>query len=180
MPVKSRLVLCFFATAALSACGSPGVPVPPSLELPKPVKDLRAVRKGDKVVLTWTAPTLTTDRHSIRNLGDTQVCRNPGEAMKQCASVAKAPRRPSEQQTQSKSETTFNDELTPSVLVNANPSSVFFYAVIVPNSYGRSAGLSNQVQVPAAPTMPPPNDFRAELTAEGVKLTWAAVASVPE
>ena len=180
MPVKSRLVLCFFATAALSACGSPGVPVPPSLELPKPVKDLRAVRKGDKVVLTWTAPTLTTDRHSIRNLGDTQVCRNPGEAMKQCASVAKAPRRPSEQQTQSKSETTFNDELTPSVLVNANPSSVFFYAVIVPNSYGRSAGLSNQVQIPAAPTLPPPSGFRADLTPEGVRLSWTPVSPVRE
>ena len=38
----------------LTACGAPGPPLPPSLELPQPVTDLRAARKGDKVALTWT------------------------------------------------------------------------------------------------------------------------------
>src|SRR5438309_11783271 len=43
------------------ACGSPGPPEPPSLELPRVVTDLRATRKGDKVTLVWTVPTNTTD-----------------------------------------------------------------------------------------------------------------------
>src|SRR4029077_3163281 len=47
---------CAFVLAALCGCGSPGVPLPPSLDLPKPVTDLRAVRKGDKVYLMWTVP----------------------------------------------------------------------------------------------------------------------------
>ncbi len=40
-----------------AGCGAPGIPMPPSLELPRPVDDLAAVRKGGRVVLTWTAPT---------------------------------------------------------------------------------------------------------------------------
>lgn len=181
MPVRSRLALCFFASAIFSACGSPGVPLPPSLELPKPVRDLRAVRKGNKVTLTWTEPTLTTDRHNIRNLGDTVICRNPGELMKQCASpVSKVPaNKGSEHNAQLSPEATFTDELPPS-LEAANPTSTLFYAVIVPNAYGRSAGLSNQVQVPGGPALPPPSDFRAELTADGVRLSWTPISSVGE
>src|SRR5437667_416354 len=62
--VKSRSFLCLLAAALLCSCGSPGVPLPPSLEVAKPVTDLRVARKGDKVYLTWTAPTVTTDRHA--------------------------------------------------------------------------------------------------------------------
>src|SRR5437764_12536731 len=42
-------------------CGTPGAPLPPSLHIPKPVDDLKAIRKGDTVTLTWTAPEDTTD-----------------------------------------------------------------------------------------------------------------------
>ena len=48
------------------------------------------------------------------------------------------------------------------------------YAVEVLNRDGRSAGLSNRVRVPAAPTLPPPSDFNAELTGDGVALTWTS------
>jgi fibronectin type 3 domain-containing protein len=51
-----------------------------------------------------------------------------------------------------------------------------FYAINVLNSYGRSAGLSNQVQVPAAPTMPSPSDFHVSLSADGVECRWNANA----
>ncbi len=42
----------------------------------------------------------------------------------------------------------------------------------VQNESGRSAGLSNQVQVPSAPTLPPPDHFRAEVKSDGVLLSW--------
>jgi hypothetical protein len=45
------------------------------------------------------------------------------------------------------------------------------------NSYGRSAGLSNQVQVPSAPTSAAPTNLAANLSAKGVELTWNAVSS---
>ncbi|MFZ0815765.1 MAG: hypothetical protein WAM78_09615 [Candidatus Sulfotelmatobacter sp.] len=61
-----------------SGCASIGAPLPPSLELPKPPTDLHAVRKGDRVTLTWTIPARTTDRQSVRYLGKTRICRSVG------------------------------------------------------------------------------------------------------
>src|SRR5205814_1618905 len=79
-PLASRLAeLLLLLTAILleTACGSPGVPMPPSLELAQPVTDLRATRKGDKVTLTWTAPVHTTERRNMDQGGTIQICRSP-------------------------------------------------------------------------------------------------------
>src|SRR5580704_16506279 len=81
-----KLLLLLSGTAALVGCGVPGVPKPPSLELPEPVTDLRAVRKGDRVYLDWTVPNETTDRLPLRHLGPTRVCRSLDAAMSECAS----------------------------------------------------------------------------------------------
>jgi hypothetical protein len=40
------------------------------------------------------------------------------------------------------------------------------------NRNRRGAGLSNQVHVTTAPTLPPPQGFRAEVTKEGMELSW--------
>lgn len=74
-----------------------------------------------------------------------------------------------------KPQLSYSDQL-PANLSPQNQTATFVYAVSVLNSYARSAGLSNQVQVPAAPTMPPPADFQAQVTAEGVRLSWKAIA----
>ncbi|MGA9862696.1 MAG: hypothetical protein WBQ19_11340, partial [Terriglobales bacterium] len=60
----------------LAGCAQTGPPLPPSLELPKPPTDLRATRKGNRVTLTWSEPTLTTDRQSVRYLGPTLIRRS--------------------------------------------------------------------------------------------------------
>src|SRR5579864_1560584 len=75
---------CLLVSALLAGCASPGVPLPPSLELARPVTDLRAFRKGDKVDLTWTIPTQTTDHQNLRHGGIAEVCRAVGTAMKTC------------------------------------------------------------------------------------------------
>ena len=42
-----NILICVLGNAVLVSCGYPGVPIPPALELAKPVTDLRAARKGD-------------------------------------------------------------------------------------------------------------------------------------
>ncbi len=42
------------------------------------------------------------------------------------------------------------------------------------NRSARGAGLSNRVHVPAIVTLPPPSDLAAELTGDGVVLTWTS------
>jgi len=48
------------------------------------------------------------------------------------------------------------------------------YGVEVLNAGGRGAGLSNQVRVSRARTLPPPRDFAARVTGQGVVLTWTS------
>jgi hypothetical protein len=141
--------------------------MPPSLELPKPVSDLRATRKGSQVKLTWIAPTKITEGGVIRHLGPTRICRSRTVPMTECDTVAaqvapsadKAPER------------TFSDQL-PAGLISPDAGAVESYAVEVLNTDGRSAGLSNQVTIPLLPTLPAPENLAAQVTAKGVLIVW--------
>src|SRR5882672_1885707 len=112
---KLKLDLCLAAAALLAACGSPGVPLPPSLELARPVSDLRAVRKGDRVYLTWSVPTETTEKRNIRHFGPTQVCRSNGTEMRECGTpvAAIAAQRPvASAETATNPQASFTDQLS--------------------------------------------------------------------
>jgi hypothetical protein len=170
-------------TAALCGCAKVGAPIPPALELPKAPTDLRATRKGDKVYLTWSVPTATTERATVRRLGATQVCRSLEVAMSACgAPVGEVPASqfpvPATAKHKSskpaKVQANYTDTL-PQELQQKNPTEQITYAVSVLNTNHRSAGLSNQVKVPAAPTLPPPDDFKAQVTPDGVVLTWTGI-----
>jgi hypothetical protein len=67
----------------------------------------------------------------------------------------------------------YTDTLPVALQLHANNQVT--YAVEVLNGSQRSGGLSNQVQVPAAPALPPPADFHAQVTTEGVVLSWSEV-----
>jgi hypothetical protein len=167
------------------ACAQTGPPLPPSLELPKPPADLRASRKGNRVTLNWSEPTLTTDRQSVRYIGPTLICRSAEPEITVCgnpvATVAPsstATQNPAaKHSTANKSQTprsapqSYTDTL-PSSLQQQNPAAEITYAVEVLNRNARGEGLSNRVHVPAIATLPPPSDLAAELTGDGVVLTW--------
>jgi len=156
------------ALAALAGCGMPGAPQPPSLELPRTVRNLSAVRKGDRVTLTWNTPRDTTDHARIKHLGATRVCRTVDQvAVVECVETVGtlAPER-----TPPATVATFTDRL-PEQLQNAHPLGFATYAVEVENTRGRTAGLSNQVTVPLAPTLPPPSRLSARVTAQGVEIS---------
>ncbi|PYX27251.1 MAG: hypothetical protein DMG80_19080 [Acidobacteria bacterium] len=163
----------------LTGCAQTGPPLPPSLELPKPPSDLRAGRKGNEVTLTWTEPTRTTDRKSVRYLGPTRICRSIEAEMKDCGNpVGQLPTPPQSSQAAASAQPqllVFVDRLPPEILQQI-PNDLT-YAVEVLNRDGRSAGLSNRVQVAAVPTLPPPSDFHAELTASGVEFAWTTTGA---
>jgi hypothetical protein len=58
--MRFGLVLC--SAAILTGCGYVGDPMPPALNVPQPVADLRAWQRGDKLILDFTAPALTTEQ----------------------------------------------------------------------------------------------------------------------
>ena len=175
--------LCLTAAASLVGCGVPGVPKPPSLNLPQPVGDLRAIRKGDSVYLAWTVPTKTTDSVAVRHLGTTRVCRNAGSQSGGCdivaGEVSPPPPTAPASEAASKNQGGFT-EMLPRALLSTSPSAQIFYAVSVANANGRSAGLSNTVAVPALSVPAPPADFRAQVTADGVLLSWTGSPQSPD
>jgi hypothetical protein len=174
--VKSQFIL--LVLVLLSGCASSGPPLPPSLEVPSPVTDLRALRKGDKVYLAWTEQTKTTDHQAIRHSGPTLICRSRENAMKECGTaVGELPPAAVTQKTSAKKQApppkttaTYSDNLP--VVPGVRPEDEITYAVEVLNDRKRGAGLSNRVQVPLLPAIPPPSGFQAEMTAQGTKITW--------
>jgi hypothetical protein len=162
----------------LCGCGSPGAPLPPSLELPRPVADLQAVRKGDRVYLTWTIPSETTDHQTIRHPGPSRICRSL-EAMTACTTVVgEVPPASPTTRTERPRQAAYVDSLPHDVTLN-HPTSQLNYGVSVLNASGRSAGLSNLAQVPAAPALPPPGNSSGQVTPDGPVLSWTPVAALP-
>ncbi|MGA9979746.1 MAG: hypothetical protein WBQ08_14075 [Candidatus Sulfotelmatobacter sp.] len=194
MKIITGKLLLLGTLLVLAGCAAMGPPRPPSLELPKPPSDLRAARKGDKVVLTWTVPTLTTDHQRVRSLGATRICRGNDPVLKECGTaVAEAapgasavapleserasrplPHGPgSKPNSGLKVAASYTDNLFSG---SVQPETLGFasYAVEVLNANGRGAGLSNSVRVPLARTLPAPADFSAQVTGQGVVLNWTA------
>lgn len=165
----------FLLAGLLAGCASVQAPLPPSLELPKPPSDLRAVRKGDRVYLFWSVSMQTMDRKSVRHPGPTRVCRSLEALMSTCGTpigyINFAANPTPLKSSPTNPQAAFVDSLSPD-LQQQNPTRMVTYAVEALNLHARSAGLSNQVRVPLAPTLPPPANFRAEVTSDGVVLTW--------
>jgi len=182
-PTAATAALCIF----LAGCAQTGPPLPPSLELPKPPGDLHASRKGNRVTLSWSEPAQTTDRQSVRYLGPTLICRSPETEITTCGNpVGTAPPPPVVPQKSASRRATgqrsasprpapqiFTDTL-PATMLKPDPGAEVTYAVEVLNRYARGAGLSDRVHVPAIITLPPPSDLSAELTGDGVILSWTS------
>jgi hypothetical protein len=172
---KGKLLLAVGAVLGMAGCAAMGPPRPPSLELPKPPTDLRATRKGDKVVLTWSVPALTTDHLAVRSFGPIRICRAADAVLAQCG-TAVGEAAPAKIESRTRSGHKIAASYTDTLFSARQPEMFGFatYAVEVLNANGRGAGLSNQVQVPLARTLPPPPDFGAHLTGQGVVLNWRA------
>ena len=181
--MKIRLItlaLCAVVLALAMGCAAPGAPQPPSLRLPQTVENLSAVRKGNRVVLTWTPPAETTDRLPIRWPSVTRVCRvvnqfpvgqcgEPVARIKSSELVSESPGAP-------RPLVSFEDVLPAELITSENLAT---YALEVVNDRGRSAGLSNQARISLAPAIAPPASLRASVDAQGPLLRWELGALSP-
>jgi hypothetical protein len=182
----SCLVVCLAAVAVFTGCGTPGAPQLPSLQLARPVDDLNASRKGVHVQLDWTLPRKNTDRTLVKHIPEVRICRHEGTVlMSECTEVARiaTPKMPPWKKQKGETEPkavrmNFVDTL-PAELGQRHPGGFVLYAVEILNQHGRSAGLSNQVLIPVAPTLPPPEEISADVNANGVRITWNGGSAPP-
>ncbi len=148
--------------------------MPPSLQLPRPIEDLNFARKGSRVVLTWTPPTQTTEHLGLKHQGATYICRSVGRyPVNGCDMIKRLSPSDVALVTDKKREQAVFEDVLPNDVIAANAFAT--YSIEVFNNRGRSAGLSNQVRVSLAPTLAPPQDLQAKVTAQGPVLTWTGV-----
>jgi len=170
------LMGCTLLLTLLAGCGTPGAPQPPSLQLARPVEDLTASRKGNQVRLDWTLPRKNTDRTLVKNIPESRICRHDGTALMSGCTEVGTVQNTRYQQVQKGEQPPavrmkYIDTL-PAQLGEKDPAGFVRYAVEVMNTRDRSAGLSNQVLIPVAPTIDPPDNVTAKIEADGVLIAW--------
>jgi hypothetical protein len=166
------LSLAISVTLGAIGCASPGVPKPPSLNLPQPVSDLTAARVGDRVELRFTIPSRSTDKLALQGAVLTAIfCRETEHQV--CVSI------PS-----SKAAITFSTladldsmfswtDTLPEELSSGSPRALG-YRVELMNSGGRSAGESAPAFTAAGAAPVAVEGLSAEGSRLGVVLRWTA------
>ena len=151
------------AALGVIGCGTPGSPLPPSLNLPERVTDLSATRTGNQVKLTWTMPKRTTDRVLLKGDVAADVCWEEGAAG--CVPAGEVSFAPA-------AEASFS-VVFPGPLSAGEPRPVSYF-VELKNRKGKSAGLSNAAVVLAGQAPAPVTGLAAEVRKQGVVLRWNA------
>jgi len=172
-------ILILVLAATLVGCGVPGAPLPPSADIPRFVGDLKAVRKGDTVTLSWTTPTETSDGELIRKPGKMLVQRavrtGPTSDL-QFQTIAELPLQPTLKEDRAE-QATATDTLTN--LLHPGAAGFVVYSVLAQGHNGKSFGLPNRVSVPLVPNLPPPQRISAHPVPTGVMVRWEPYGSVP-
>jgi hypothetical protein len=159
----NAVLLAFAAVIALTGCGTPGAPLPPSLKLPDRVTNLAAVRTGNEVTLTWTMPRKNTDKLLIKGNIAVRVCRKEGSGV--CDAVLSGPL-----SFAPNAKATFTETL-PAALATDSPQPLTYFVEPL-SPHGRSAGLSNAARVLAGEAPAPVAGLSAQLRKDGVVFTW--------
>jgi hypothetical protein len=171
--MRIRLLALLLIITTLTGCGVPGAPMPPSLDIPKFVGDLKAVRKGETVMLTWTAPKETTDAGLIRKPGKMLVQRalssGHGAELK-FQTISEQTLEPTLKKEHAP-EVTAKDTLSDS-LRSASNAEFAVYIVVAQGHNGKSFGLPNRASVPLMPSLPAPKNVSAHPVPTGIEIRW--------
>lgn len=165
------IILC------LSGCAAPGEPVPPRPVVPEAVTDLAARQLGDAVVLTFTLPKDSTERHPLAEKPAIEIFRalesRGGETAPQNAPRALVYTVPSElvETYLAGGQVQFADPLKPET-VSAYTGGQAVYTVRTRASKKKDSEDSNVAAVRIYPVAEAIADLTAQVTKEAVVLTW--------
>lgn len=170
--MRAYVITLILGLATLLGCGVPGAPLPPSADIPRFVGDLKAIRKGDTVTLTWTTPTETSDGELIRKPGKMLVQRalrsGPNSEIV-FQTIAELPLPPTLKEGRGE-QATAKDTLTN--VLHSGGADFAVYTVLAEGHNGKSFGLPNRVSVPLVPNLPPPQKVSAKAVPTGVMISW--------
>ncbi len=159
----NRLLASLTCAFALAGCGYVGDPLPPALNIPLAVSDLKAGQRAATIYVDFTIPSLTTEQLGIRQLGSVDL------------RVGLAGQSPEDLKTYPV------DKLTPGAVKVEIPSAEWagkeiVVAVRLGNLRGRYSEWSNLSQVRVVAPLSPPSDVIALSHPEGVRIAWNTMA----
>ncbi|MGA2186327.1 MAG: hypothetical protein ABSH47_25205 [Bryobacteraceae bacterium] len=154
-----------------TGCGTIGEPVYPSAHIPVAPTDLNAVQRGDRVVVHFTAPAMTTDAQVLTKIGGAEVrigpVGKPFNADTWAATATRATVKPVEKPGPVEASGPLAAGLVgKDVTVGAR----------VLNSKGRASGWSNFVTIHVVAPVEAPAGVAAAAVPEGVRVTWTDAA----
>jgi hypothetical protein len=155
------LSVALLVARTMIGCGTPGAPLPPSLNLPTPVLNLSAIRIGNSVRLAWSMPTRTTDKVVLRHPVTVQVCRAVESGP--CADIASLTLKPG-------GAGEYADALPANL--TQGPGRLLRYEVALRNHVGKSAGPSNAAYSAAGTSPAALTGLTGQVRRDGVLLNW--------
>lgn len=164
----ARLLAAVLAPCA--GCGYVGPPQPPALYVPVPPRDLRAIQYGDRILVQFTIPVLTTDGLVQTRLRGAEIYAGPAAApFDRGMWAAKAKRYPVPEATAPgpvEKEIDAFDFLGQEIVL----------AVRVTGQTGRVSDWSNNAILGIDRPLDTPAGLQAANTAAGVALRWTGTA----
>lgn len=157
--------------ALLAACGYVGDPQPPLVNIPEPVSGLQAVQRGNRILVSFTPPVLTTEGMAIRRPMRFELRAGPGpegafDAQVWAASAPAYPVEPGE-----------NGAMRAEIPAASWIGRELILAVKAIGANGRDAGWSPFTVLTVVPPLDPPANLAAKNVAAGVEVRWQGAAT---
>ncbi len=144
--------------------------MPPTLDIPQHVSDLRAAEFGDKIIAEFTIPPLTTEGLPLKSVDSAEigvgVAPNPWNVSAWAASAKKYG-------VPATAHGPFTHEIPIADWIGKDVT----LAVRATGPKGKTSDWSNLVTVPVKPALTRPADLKAENVREGIQLTWSGTPS---
>ena len=171
------------------ACGTQGPPLPPRVQIPETVTDLKADQLGHKVELSWTLPLFATDQERLTRPLEIEVFRhfvrpgkpapNPIPATTPWVTLVSSDVRPLAVNGVIRIEDSFDAEG-----LARGVEGLYLYTVrSVTRAFGgrrRESALSNVADLRIFPVSRPVSDLQAESTEQAVRLAWTHPSALSE
>jgi hypothetical protein len=179
----SFLFSIFASVVLLASCGAPGEPVERKAPTPTAITDLAATQQGDNVILTFTLPKESVEGRELKQppaieiFRDFQAVPPAGAASAAGSAVPHAPTLlvtiPSAMvdQYDTRRQIRYADELKPDDFTQ-HPGAQAIYIVRTRTSPKKVSANSNAVPLRIEPSADQITDLKAEVTHQGIILTW--------
>jgi hypothetical protein len=164
---RSRAILPVLAALLLPACGYVGDPLPPSLNMAKPVTNLQVIQYGDRLLVDFTIPELTTDGVALKRPEAVELRIGAGGSpfdTNRWADSGKAIRLAAEGPGRVHGDVAAAEWTAKEVVAG----------VRVINAKGRASDWSNLVTVDVVVPVPTPEKLVAASDPKGARLSWSS------